>query len=137
MGDMERGAVLVVEDEPSIRELLLDALAQDGIAAVGVADGEEAVRVALAKRPALVLLDMGLPLIDGTDVAARIREAYGDAVPFVVVTAGRRIDEAASGVHAVSYIAKPFDVDDVVRAVRSAIEPPASALPNGAAPSVA
>jgi two-component system OmpR family response regulator len=137
MGDMERRHVLVVDDEPSIRELLTEALAHEGLTAVAAGDGEEAVRLALARRPDLVVLDMGLPLIDGAGVAARIREVHGDAVPFVIVTAGERIDEAAKGVRAASYIAKPFDLDDLVRAVRSAIEPPPGAVPDGAAPSVA
>jgi response regulator NasT len=136
MGEMESGHVLVVEDDPSIRELLIDALAHAGIKAVAARDGEEAVRLALETRPRVVLLDMGLPLVDGAAVAARVRDAYGDTVAFVVVTAGRRLDETASGVHAVRYIAKPFDIDDLVQAVRSAIEPP-RAVPNGTAPSVA
>ena len=137
MGDTHGAHVLVVEDDPSIRELLIDALAHEGIRATAASDGEEAVRLALDMRPALVLLDMGLPLMDGAAVAARIREKYGEAVPFVVVTAGRRVDEAAGGVRAACYITKPFDLDDLVRAVRSAIEPPPGPVPNGATPSVA
>jgi two-component system chemotaxis response regulator CheY len=137
MGDLEGGPVLVVEDDPSIRELLVEALHHEGIPAIPAADGPEAIRLALEKRPALVLLDLGLPFIDGAAVAARIREAHGEAVPFVVMTAGRRIDEAASRVRALGYLAKPFDIDDLVRAVRGAIAPPSDAAADEVRPSIA
>ena len=141
MGDKGRGAVLVVEDDPSIRALLVEALEHEAIEAVSASNGEEAVRIALEWRPAVVILDIGLPFIDGTIVAARIRDAYGDSVPLIVVTAASRIDEAASAVRAVSYVAKPFDIDDLLRAVRSALDfasqapaPAPASVPN---PSVA
>jgi DNA-binding response OmpR family regulator len=137
MTDMGPGAVLVVEDEPSIRELLVEALENEGIRAIAASDGAEAVRLALEKMPRLVILDMGLPFVDGPAAAAQIRDVYGDDVPFMVVTAGQRISEAAATIRAASYIAKPFDIDDLVRAVRSVMEPPPAAVPNGAKPSVA
>jgi DNA-binding response OmpR family regulator len=138
MTDMGPGAVLVVEDDPSIRELLVEALENEGIRAIAASDGAEAVRLALEKTPRLVILDMGLPFVDGPTVAAQIRDAYGDAVPFMVVTAGQRISEASAMVRAASYIAKPFDIDELVRAVRSVIEPASGgAAANEAKPSVA
>ncbi len=124
MGVFKRGPVLVVEDEPSIRELLRDAFEQEGLEVVAASDGEQAIRIAKDRRPALVLLDMGLPIIDGAEVADAIRDAYGDAVPFVVVTASRRIEEAAARIGAARYFTKPFDVPELVRAVRAALEPP-------------
>jgi len=124
MGVFKRGPVLVVEDEPSIRELLRDAFEQEGLEVVAASDGEQAIRIAKDRRPALVLLDMGLPIIDGAEVADAIRDAYGDAVPFVVVTASRRIEEAAARIGAARYFTKPFDVPELVRAVRAALETP-------------
>jgi DNA-binding response OmpR family regulator len=123
--------VLIVEDEPSIRELLCEALEQEGIRAVSASDGEQAVQIALEHRPALVVLDMGLPLLDGAAVAEKIRDAYGD-VPFVIVTASRRIDAAASELRAVSYIAKPFEIADLIKVVRFALEPPPGPVTNEA-----
>ncbi len=120
-----RGPVLVVEDEPSIRELLCDALEQEGLEVITAAEGEQAIRIAKAHRPAVVLLDMGLPLVDGAAVADAIRDAYGGAVPFVVVTASRRIEEAAARIGAARYFTKPFDIPELIRAVRAALEPPA------------
>jgi CheY-like chemotaxis protein len=121
---MSGGPVLVVEDEPSIRELLCDALEQEGLDIVTASDGEGAIQMAMARRPALVLLDMGLPLLDGAVVAAAIRNAYGPSIPFVVVTASRRIEEAAAQIGAARYFAKPFDIPDLLRAVRDALASP-------------
>jgi DNA-binding response OmpR family regulator len=131
---MNVGPVLVVEDEPSIRELIAEALQQEGFEAVSARDGEEALDLAKERRPALVILDMGLPRMDGAAVAASIRAAHGDLVPFVVVTASRRIEDAARTVRAARYITKPFDITELVGAVRSAIEPPPGVVPaNGTA----
>lgn len=126
MGVLNGGPVLVVEDEPSIRELLCDAFEQEGLEVVTASEGEQAVRIAKARRPAVVILDMGLPLIDGGAVADAIRDAYGDSVPFVVVTASRRIEEAAARIGAARYFTKPFDVPELVRAVRAALDPPSA-----------
>lgn len=127
-----KGPILIVEDDPSIRQLLHDALEQDGLEVVSASDGEEAIAIADRRRPLAVVLDMGLPLVEGPVVAERIRDKYGDSVPFVVVTASRRIEEAASRIRAARYLTKPFDVSDLVRAVRSSIDP-VEALPEGAA----
>ncbi len=124
MGMFKRGPVLVVEDEPSIRELLCDAFEQEGLEVVAASEGEQAIRIAKDRRPALVVLDMGLPLLDGAEVADAIRDAYGDSVPFVVVTASRRIEDAAARIGAARYFTKPFDVPELVRAVRAALETP-------------
>ena len=137
MADTGRGTVLVVEDDPSIRELLIEALEHEAIHAVPASKGEEAVRLALEARPALVVLDMGLPFIEGPAVAARIRDVYGETVPFIVVTAGRRIEEAANLIRGATYIAKPFDLDDLVRAVRSGIAPAPGPTTGEVKPSVA
>lgn len=123
---LNAGPVLVVEDEPSIRELLCDAFEQEGLEVVSASDGEQAVRIATARRPAVVILDMGLPLVDGGDVADAIRDAHGASVPFVVVTASRRIEDAAARIGAARYFTKPFDVPDLVRAVRAALEAPSA-----------
>jgi DNA-binding response OmpR family regulator len=123
MGVHTRGPVLVVEDEPSIRELLCDAFEEEGLEVITAFDGEQAIRIAKVRRPAVILLDMGLPVIDGAEVAGAIREKYGDTIPFVVVTASRRIEDAAAQIGAARYFTKPFDVPDLVKAVMAALEP--------------
>ncbi|MDE3193287.1 MAG: response regulator transcription factor [Chloroflexota bacterium] len=124
MGATAKGPILIVEDDASIRELLRDALEQEGLDVVTASDGEQAIVCAGRQRPAAIVLDMGLPLLDGASVADRIRDQYGDLVPFIVVTASRRIEEAASRIRAARYLTKPFDITDLVAAVRDAVEPP-------------
>lgn len=128
--------ILVAEDDASIRELLRDALENEGLEVVTAADGEDAIAAALAKQPSLAILDVGLPRMDGPGVASAIRDRYGDEVPIIVVTANDVVAEASGRVRAAAYFAKPFDVPDLVRAVRAAIEPPPSAAAEGS-PAVA
>lgn len=136
MGLSGTGPVLVVEDDPSIRELLLEAFEGEQLEVTSAADGEDAIRLALEKQPSLVVLDIGLPLVDGAGVADAIRERYGDAVPIIVITANNRIGDASRRVRATAYFSKPFDVPELVRAVRAAIAPPPETGPEGS-PAVA
>jgi DNA-binding response OmpR family regulator len=136
MGTPELGPILVVEDDPSIRELLCDAFRGDGLDVVPAADGEDAIEAARAQRPAAVILDIGLPRVDGAGVAGAIQEKYGDSVPLIIVTAGGRMAEVSSRVRAAAYFTKPFDIAELTRAVRAAITPPASGAPEGS-PAVA
>ncbi len=124
---MRARTVLVVEDDPSIRQLLSDALEQEGHKVVAACDGEEAIRLAEQDQPDAVVLDLGLPLLHGDVVAARIRASTERSIPFIVVTASYRIDEAVSRVRAAFYLTKPFDVAELLRMVRLAIEPPPEA----------
>lgn len=125
MGD-PRGSVLVVEDDKHIRELICEALRGADLDIVEAADGEEAVKIARDRRPAAVVLDLGLPRLDGVAVAGQIRDLYDHAVPFIVVTAGGRPGDV-SRVRASATFTKPFDIDDLVAAVKQAIAPPAGA----------
>jgi CheY-like chemotaxis protein len=110
--------VLVVEDEPQMRQVLEWALEDEGLPVETASDGSEALKVAQAQRPALVVLDMGLPIIDGYGVASGLRTTYGQDVPILVVTADGRAAEKARRVGAYSYLSKPFDLSDFVDAVR-------------------
>lgn len=125
MGD-PRGAVLVVEDDKYIRELICEALRDADLDVVEAADGEEAVKSARDRRPVAVVLDLGLPILDGVAVADQIRNMYDQSVPIIVVTAGGRVGDVARVRGAATFI-KPFDLDDLVGAVQQAIAPPAGA----------
>jgi len=136
MGLSGIGPVLVVLDDPPIRELLLEASEGEQLEVTSAADGEDAIRLALEQQPSLVVLDIGLPRVDGAGAATAIRERYGDAVPVIVVTANNRLEEASWRVRAAAYFSKPFDVPEPVRAVRAAIQPPPEMGPEGS-PAVA
>lgn len=121
MGDA-RGYVLVVEDDRNIRELMCETLRAAGFDTIEAADGEEAVKAAVDRRPAAVILDLGLPVLDGCAVADQIRDQYDQSVPIIVVTAGGKAGDV-SRVRAAVTFTKPFDIDDLVRAVEQVIAP--------------
>jgi len=114
-----RRRILVVDDEASIREVLGQYLTLEGYAALLAADGAEALRLAQATPPDLVILDLMLPGIDGLEVCRRLRAA--SAVPILMLTA--RSDEAdkIEGFRAGSddYVTKPFSPREVVLRVRA------------------
>src|SRR5688572_7757390 len=126
--------VLVVDDDPAIREMLAEYLAENGYAVAQAASGKE-MRLELEREvPAAVLLDIGLPGEDGLTLARFVRERYDVAI-IMVTGAGDVVDRVAGlEVGADDYIAKPFDprelrarLKSVLRRVeiKSAPKPPA------------
>jgi DNA-binding response OmpR family regulator len=108
--------VLVVEDDDSIAEPLLDGLHREGFEAIRVATGEAALA---APVPDLVLLDLGLPDVDGRDVCRRLRER--SEVPIIVITArGDEIDRVLLlELGADDYVVKPFGFRELVARIRA------------------
>jgi CheY-like chemotaxis protein len=85
-------------------------------------DGEQALDRARGRRPALVLLDWGLPILGGPAVAAAIQASHERSVPIVLITADGRAAEKAREVGAREYLSKPFDVEDLVAVVRRTLD---------------
>jgi len=110
--------VLVVDDDPAIRGLVADALRVEGYAVDLAAHGREALDALRARRPATIVLDLMMPVMDGFKfIEALHREHLCTDVPIVVISA---VQEALQRVQAASInarIAKPFDLDDLVRTV--------------------
>jgi two-component system KDP operon response regulator KdpE len=113
--------VLVVEDEEQILKFLRAALDSHGYRYAEARNGEEALRQAATRSPDVVLLDLGLPDIDGLEVTRRLRE--WSAVPIVVLSArGRERDKvAALDLGADDYVTKPFGVGELLARVRAAL----------------
>ena len=115
--------VLVVDDEPKIRDVLRAYLEADGFVVLEVGTGEEAVAAVTAPddRTALVLLDIGLPDVDGLEVLRRIRERRD--VPVILVTARAEELDTIVGlrVGADDYVTKPFSPREVVARVHSVL----------------
>lgn len=109
--------VLLVEDNAGLRRLIAWALGDEALPCVTVADGQEALDWLDTAKPALVLLDMGLPLVDGEGVAAGLRARHGEGVPIVVLTADGRAPEKARRVGAIAFLRKPFDIEELVALV--------------------
>ncbi len=113
--------VLVVEDDSDLRQTIQWMLEDEGFLVETAADGREALDRAAQRKPSLVILDMGLPIIDGNGVAAGLRSTYGDNVTILTMTADGRAAEKAQRIGAIGYLSKPFDLDALVNAVRSAL----------------
>jgi two-component system, OmpR family, phosphate regulon response regulator PhoB len=113
--------VLVVDDEPMVRDVLSRYLERNGFDVDAVADGERALEAFDARRPDLVLLDLMLPRVDGFEVFRRIR-ARGDS-PVIMITARGETTDRIVGleVGADDYISKPFSPGEVVARVRSVL----------------
>jgi CheY-like chemotaxis protein len=108
--------ILVADDESPIVDLLRDLLEEEGHTVLAARDGREALALARRERPALVLSDVMMPLLDGVQLARRLREEDATREMVVILmSAAQPPDIAALG--AVAFLAKPFDLDDVTRLV--------------------
>lgn len=115
--------VLVVEDDPELRDLLQWALQDAGIPVEAVADGRQAVKWLELRRPSLVLLDLGLPFINGLGVAKRLRDLYGKQVPVLVVSADWKAEETAAAAGLDACFSKPFDIIRLIQTVTNYLPP--------------
>ncbi len=110
--------VLVVDDDPDLREIIRIMLEASGYEVRCATNGKEAVKAVAQKRPAVVLLDMLMPVMDGWQCARELRARYGNDVPIVVVTAAEHARARADQVGGVDdVLSKPFEMDDLVRVV--------------------
>ena len=116
--------VLVADDDPSTRALIDMALQDAGYDCVLAADGQTALALARATRPDLVVLDVGMPLLNGDEVHRELRrDPRTRYIPVVFVTAKRTAGDMATRLRngADDYISKPFDVDELVARIASAL----------------
>lgn len=113
--------LLLVEDELQMRRFLRAALSSHGYRLVEAARGAEAVGLATSHNPELVLLDLGLPDIDGFEVTRRLREL--SPVPIIVLSARGREDDkvAALDAGANDYVTKPFGMNELLARIRVAL----------------
>jgi DNA-binding response OmpR family regulator len=118
---MEASRVLLVDDEPMVRDVLSRYLERSGFEVEAVGDGERAVAAFEARRPDLVLLDLMLPRIDGFEVFRRIRARANS--PVIMITARGQSTDRIVGleVGADDYVSKPFSPAEVVARVRSVL----------------
>jgi two-component system OmpR family response regulator len=114
--------LLVVDDEPSIRELLTASLRFAGFEVFDAADGGEALKLAEQYRPDLVVLDVMLPDLDGFTVTRRLRER-GREMPVLFLTARDETSDKVQGltVGGDDYVTKPFSLEEVVARIRAVL----------------
>jgi two-component system KDP operon response regulator KdpE len=113
--------VLVVDDEPQILRFLKPALEAAGYEVIEAENGTEALRKVATAAPALVILDLGLPDMDGKEVVTRIRG--WSSIPIIILSARDRETEkiAALDIGADDYIEKPFSIGELTARMRAAL----------------
>ena len=113
--------ILVADDEPPIRRFLRTSLAGQGYHVVEAATGGEALSTIRTERPDLVILDLGLPDIDGVDLIRMVRRT--SQLPIIILSSrdGERGKVEALDLGADDYVTKPFGMDELVARVRSAL----------------
>lgn len=118
-GESEEKTVLVVEDDPAIRETLRVWLGRSGFRVLFAVDGPEGLEAFRTERPDLIVLDIMLPGLDGLEVCRRIRESSD--VPIVMLSAQSDYSDKVNGldVGADDYLAKPFHPRELVARVRA------------------
>jgi len=127
---MERGTILVVDDEPNIADLIELYLSREGYRVVKATTGEGGVRAVGEHRPRLVVLDVGLPDVDGLEVCRRLR--LTSTIPVIFLTARDGEIDRVLGLElgADDYVTKPFSPAELVARVKAVLrrtEGPAAA----------
>jgi DNA-binding response OmpR family regulator len=126
---MERGTILVVDDEPNIADLVELYLRREGFRVVQAASGADALRSVGAHRPRLVILDVGLPDIDGLEVCRELRQT--SSIPVIFLTARDTEVDRVLGLElgADDYVTKPFSPAELVARVKAVLRRAEAAAP--------
>ncbi|MDB4949343.1 MAG: response regulator receiver [Gemmatimonadetes bacterium] len=129
---MEPDLILVIDDEPQVRRAVRNALAGDGVRVVEAATGEAGIDAAAAERPALVVLDLGLPDLSGIQVCAELRKWC--SAPIVVLSARHADHEKVQLLDAGAddYVTKPFSPAELRARVRAQLRRARAQAPDGA-----
>src|SRR4051812_4686794 len=119
-------AVLVVDDERTIREAVARALRMHGYDVALAADGDQALQTVAVLRPEVIVLDLMMPRVDGIEVCKRLR-ASGARVPVLMLTARDAIADRVEGLEAGAddYLVKPFALDELIAACARCCAAPA------------
>jgi two-component system, cell cycle response regulator DivK len=121
-----RKCVLVVDDDPDHREICVAILRHRGYDVLEAADGKEAIRIGREERPALILMDGKLPLLDGWKATERLKKRADTAqIPIVIFTAHvlGEDQERSEEVGADGFLAKPCEPADIVAEIERLIGP--------------
>jgi putative two-component system response regulator len=116
--------ILVVEDDPDVRSLATHLLERDGYRVIAVADGDAGYRAVAEHLPDLVLLDVGLPKVDGYELTRMLRlDPRNATLPILLVTGRTAAEDVVAGLDAGAddFVRKPYDRDELSARIRSAL----------------
>ena len=124
--------VLVIEDEPDLRALMELVLEDRGYSVLTACDGREGLELLGSNRPALILLDMKMPVMDGWEFARRYRAMFEERAPIVVLTAAEDLRARADEIGATRALGKPVELDTLFATIEDATRGAARATNVGA-----
>jgi two-component system, chemotaxis family, chemotaxis protein CheY len=113
---MDEAPILVIDDDAAILDTVSEILAFEGYPILTATNGAEGLRCVEQAQPALILLDMRMPIMDGWEFA-RILKDRGITLPIVVMTAAQDARQWAQEIGATAFLAKPFELLDLVNIV--------------------
>jgi len=109
--------VLVVDDDPAIRQVIAFALSDEGFEVDEAGNGWAALAAIDQQHPDIILLDMRMPGMDGWEFVKRYREHWHAQAPIIVLTAAQDVAQRGRDVDAAGYLSKPFDLDTLLERV--------------------
>ena len=112
--DRNERLVLVVDDDPDILQTLALCLSTEGYRVQMAANGKEALEALAAERPAIILLDLMMPVMDGWQFVAELDKRGARAAPLLILSADRAVQGHAAKLRADAFLAKPFDLDELL-----------------------
>jgi CheY-like chemotaxis protein len=113
--------VLVIDDDPQVRSWIRDVLEMEGLAVASAATGPRALELAKRQAPALAIVDVTLPIMDGTVVSEALRTQLGQDFPIVLISADAGVQEKAARVKAIAGLQKPFTVEQLIGAIQAGL----------------
>jgi two-component system KDP operon response regulator KdpE len=111
--------VLVIDDDAGVRQAIQWALEDEGLEVVAAAGGGEALALAAERQPEVVVLDLTLPGINGYELASGLRAGQSRRLAILLITADGQAPAKAQEVGAYAYLRKPFELGELIRAVRA------------------
>jgi CheY-like chemotaxis protein len=118
---LERSAerlVLVVDDDPDILQTLALCLSTEGYRVLMACNGKEALQLLAREKPACILLDLMMPVMDGWQFVAELDERGWRKAPLLILSADRAVQGHAQKLRANAFLAKPFDLDELLGKVQ-------------------
>jgi two-component system, OmpR family, KDP operon response regulator KdpE len=136
LADRIRGAalmndttILVVDDEPQIRRVLRATLSSSGYDVIEAKDGQEAIEMVIRERPALILMDVSMPVMNGLEACSKIRLSFDGPIIMVTVRNSEHDKVLALDSGADDYVVKPFTMGELLARIRAALRRSASEEP--------
>jgi DNA-binding response OmpR family regulator len=114
--------ILIVDDDPTIRSVLEALLEDEGFTPVTAANGQDAIDIVRSHRPALILMDLMMPVMSGVDAVRELKtDSETESIPIIAMSAGFILRESIDKLLADSIISKPFDLDALIATIRATL----------------